>query len=141
MEMKVSESDAECVRSGEDVRVEATGGGSNEAVMRDGTVGHTSASRITSRKHISPHRRRRKYTRISASTGLCVLLASGLPTSMAQNCVSLADSTKCSAFSAASVSTNDALVGLFPFLSSVTDTSSFDSGLQAYIEDGFARLR
>jgi hypothetical protein len=69
------------------------------------------------------------------------LLASSIPTAMAQNCVSLANSKQCPAFSAASVSTDTALVGLFPFLSSVSDTKSFDSGLEAYIANGFAQLR
>ncbi|KAK5165235.1 uncharacterized protein LTR77_009333 [Saxophila tyrrhenica] len=60
---------------------------------------------------------------------------------MAQNCISLSDSTQCPAFSAASVSTNDNLTGLFPFLSSVTDTSSFDSELRSYVDNEFAQLR
>lgn len=60
---------------------------------------------------------------------------------MAQNCISLSDSRACPAFSAASISTNDNLTGLFPFLSDVTDTDSFDSGLQDYIDNGFAQLR
>jgi hypothetical protein len=60
---------------------------------------------------------------------------------MAQNCVSLATSTQCPAFSAASISTNSDLVGIFPFLSSVSDTASFDSGLKAYIANGFAQER
>ncbi|KAK0363378.1 hypothetical protein LTR02_012270 [Friedmanniomyces endolithicus] len=60
---------------------------------------------------------------------------------MAQTCVSLADSTACPAFNASSISTDSALVGLFSFLSSVTDTASFDSGIQTYIANGFTQLR
>ncbi|KAK3116207.1 hypothetical protein LTR53_003644 [Teratosphaeriaceae sp. CCFEE 6253] len=60
---------------------------------------------------------------------------------MAQSCISLADSTTCPAFNASSVSTDSNLVGLFPFLSSVTDAASFDSGIQTYIANGFASLR
>ena len=84
---------------------------------------------------------RRRNTRLRASTALCALLASSIPTAMAQNCVSLSDSTQCPAFSAASVSTNAYLVGLFPFLSSVSDTKSFDTSLKAYISNGFSQLR
>ncbi|EMC91614.1 hypothetical protein BAUCODRAFT_79143 [Baudoinia panamericana UAMH 10762] len=60
---------------------------------------------------------------------------------MAQNCISLATSRECPSFNASSISTSSALVGLFPFLSSVTDTASFDSGLQSYITGGFTQLR
>lgn len=60
---------------------------------------------------------------------------------MAQNCVSLADSTACQAFRGASVSTDSSLAGLFPFLSGVTDAASFDSGLKDYINGDFTQLR
>ncbi|KAF2764912.1 hypothetical protein EJ03DRAFT_281167 [Teratosphaeria nubilosa] len=60
---------------------------------------------------------------------------------MAQNCISLAGSTTCPAFNESSVSTNSALVGLFPFLSDVTDRASFDSGLSNYISQGFTEER
>lgn len=87
-------------------------------------------------------RRRRPTARLTTTTAVCALLATSLPTATAQNgCISLADSSACSAFSAASVSTNDALTGLFPFLADVTDVSSFDSELQSYIDGAFARLR
>ena len=86
-------------------------------------------------------RRRRRTTRGGASTAVYALLASSIPSSVAQNCVSLAASTQCPAFSSASVSTNNDLVGLFPFLSSVSDAASFDSGLEAYIANGFSQSR
>ncbi|KAK5121416.1 hypothetical protein LTR85_005248 [Meristemomyces frigidus] len=60
---------------------------------------------------------------------------------MAQSCISLSDSTECPSFNASSISTDSALVGLFPFLSSVTDTASFDSGLETYIANGFTQTR
>jgi len=78
---------------------------------------------------------------VRRGTAICALLASSLPTAMAQSCVSLADSDTCSAFNASSISTDSTLVGLFPFLSSVTDTASFDSGLQTYIANGFTQTR
>lgn len=98
-------------------------------------------TRSSSRRRTLPRTKRRRRIYTSTSTVLCVLLASGVQTSMAQKCISLAKSTTCPAFNAASVSTDSSLVGLFPFLSSVTDTTSFDSGLRSYIGGGFAQLR
>lgn len=69
------------------------------------------------------------------------MLASAAPTAMAQSCISLANSAACPAFNASSISTNSNLTGLFPFLSSVTDVSSFDSGLRDYISGDFTQLR
>jgi hypothetical protein len=86
-------------------------------------------------------RRRQEHTSSHATTLACAVLASTLPTTMAQSCISLADSTQCPAFSAASISTNSNLTGLFPFLSSVTDAESFDSGLKYYVDNDFAQLR
>ncbi|KAI5363315.1 Putative SH3-like domain superfamily protein [Septoria linicola] len=61
---------------------------------------------------------------------------------MAQNgCIPLADSTACRAFGTASISTGSDLVGLFPFLSNVSDASSFDTGIAAYIAGDFTQLR
>ncbi|KAI1377756.1 hypothetical protein F4677DRAFT_453924 [Hypoxylon crocopeplum] len=62
------------------------------------------------------------------------------PGSMAQDtCVSLSGSTTCSAFQAASVSTDDYLRGLFPFLQGVTDTASFDQQLSQYVQTGYVQ--
>ena len=69
------------------------------------------------------------------------LTAATLPTTLAQSCIPLTDSTECRAFNTASISTNSALIGLFPFLASVTDTSSFDTQLQQYISNGFIQQR
>nr|POE51769.1 hypothetical protein CFP56_25976 [Quercus suber] len=69
------------------------------------------------------------------------LLAGGFSVTAAQNCISLADSTACASFNASSISTDSAVVGLFPFLSSVTDTATFDSELETYIGAGFTQQR
>jgi len=84
-------------------------------------------------------RRRQSHWRLATTT--TALLASTIPTAMAQNCISLTDSTACPAFNASSISTNSNLTGLFPFLSTVTDTASFDSGLREYIANGFTQAR
>lgn len=93
------------------------------------------------RQYTPQHSRRRTTQHLSASAIACAVLASSLPVSMAQSCISLANSEACPAFTAASVSTSSALVGLFPFLSDVTDTDSFDCGIRSYITGGFAQLR
>lgn len=85
--------------------------------------------------------RRRKQRPFSASTVACAVLASSIPNAMAQSCISLAGSTACSAFNASSISTDSYLTGLFPFLSDVTDTASFDSEIQNYIASGFTQQR
>jgi hypothetical protein len=93
--------------------------------------------------HIAPQPRRRhcRQATISPAVSLCALLICSAPLAAAQNCISLADSTACPAFSAASISTDSNLSGLFPFLSSVSDTASFDSGLTSYIAGDFTELR
>jgi hypothetical protein len=85
--------------------------------------------------------RRRAPRTVNTRTIACAILATTFQTTMAQNCISLSNSKQCPAFSSASISTNDNLAGLFPFLSSVTDTASFDSGLKYYVDNDFAQLR
>ncbi len=85
--------------------------------------------------------KRRRREHIKPSTWACAFLAGSLQTSTAQSCVSLKNSKECSAFNASSVSTDSSLVGLFPFLSSVSDTKSFDSGLKSYISNGWAQVK
>ncbi|KAK3678005.1 hypothetical protein LTR78_002100 [Recurvomyces mirabilis] len=88
------------------------------------------------------HRSKRQRTAcISTSTAAVAILASALPATLAQNCVSLASSTACPAFNRSSISTDSTLVGLFPFLSSVSDVGSFDSSLDQYIADGYTDER
>lgn len=91
--------------------------------------------------HSTMHRRKRRLAAISPSTAICALLAGSIPTAMAQSCVSLADSTACQAFRAASVSTGSTVAGLFPFLSSVENVTSFDTGIESYIAGGFTQQR
>lgn len=78
---------------------------------------------------------------LTAPSLLTALLASTLPSTIAQSCISLEGSDLCPAFNASSISTNSNLTGLFPFLSDVTDTASFDSGLEEYISNGFTQTR
>jgi hypothetical protein len=93
--------------------------------------------------HSTMHRRKRRLAVISPSIAICALLAgsSTIPTAMAQSCISLADSTACPAFDDASISTGSTTVGLFPFLSSVENVTSFDSGIATYIAGAFAEQR
>ncbi|KAF2089016.1 hypothetical protein K490DRAFT_38638 [Saccharata proteae CBS 121410] len=60
---------------------------------------------------------------------------------MAQSCVSLAGSSECSAFNSSSISTDSNLTALFPFLSGVSDTASFDDQLRSYISGDFVSER
>jgi hypothetical protein len=86
------------------------------------------------------HTRRRETQLIT--TAACALLATCLPTAMAQeSCISLTGSTACPAFNASSISTNSDLTGLFPFLSDVTDTESFDSEIQNYVSGRYAETK
>lgn len=85
--------------------------------------------------------KRRKTSHLSAPAAICALLASNVTTAMAASCISLAGSTQCPSFNASSVSTDTTLVGFFPFLSSVTDLATFDSGLEYYIANGFTETQ
>ncbi|KAF1996253.1 hypothetical protein P154DRAFT_443671 [Amniculicola lignicola CBS 123094] len=58
---------------------------------------------------------------------------------MAQSCVSLQGTTTCPAFANASVSTS--LTGLFPFLSFVSDITTFDNQLRQYIATDYAKQK
>ncbi|KAK4494126.1 hypothetical protein PRZ48_014424 [Zasmidium cellare] len=58
---------------------------------------------------------------------------------MAQTCIPLTDSTECPSFSAASITTDDSVASLFPFLYDVTDTASFDSSLRDYISRNYTQ--
>jgi hypothetical protein len=86
------------------------------------------------------HTRRRETQLIT--TAACALFATCLPTAMAQErCISLTGSRACPAFNASSISTNSDLAGLFPFLSDVTDTESFDSEIQNYVSGRYAETK
>ncbi|OWP06441.1 hypothetical protein B2J93_9214 [Marssonina coronariae] len=64
-----------------------------------------------------------------------------IPGAMAQSCISLSGSTQCPAFTSASVSTDSTLVGLFPFLRSVTSTSTFDDQLSAHVSTSYVEQK
>jgi hypothetical protein len=95
--------------------------------------------RRRSQRTIIPVRRRAaQFT----TTAACALLASRVPSAMAQeSCISLTGSTACPAFNASSISTNSNLTGLFPFLADVTDTNSFDSEIQNYVSGNYAQTK
>lgn len=84
---------------------------------------------------------RRRAVQLTASAAYA-LLASSVPSAMAQaSCISLTGSTACPAFNASSISTDSSLTGLFPFLSDVTDTASFDTEINSYISGGYAQTK
>ena len=90
-------------------------------------------------QRIMPLRRRAAHF---TTTAACALLASRVPSAMAQeSCISLTGSTACPAFNASSISTNSNLTGLFPFLADVTDTDSFDSEIQNYVSGNYAQTK
>ncbi len=90
-------------------------------------------------QRIMPLRRRAAHF---TTTAACALLASRVPSAMAQeSCISLTGSTACPAFNASSISTNSNLTGLFPFLADVTDTNSFDSEIQNYVSGNYAQTK
>ncbi|OCK86419.1 hypothetical protein K432DRAFT_284575 [Lepidopterella palustris CBS 459.81] len=91
--------------------------------------------------HPSRHSRRQKKTPIAKSTLFLSILAASVPATMAQKCVSLAGSTACPAFNTSSISTGPALAGLFPFLSYVSDTQSFDTQIRQYISTGYSQTK
>jgi len=95
----------------------------------------------TTKQQTSRHsRRRRSRRRLNLSTITCALLAGSIQTSAAA-CISLAESTQCPAFKAASISNDAANVGFYPFLADVTSVGSFDSGIKSYIQNGFAQIK
>lgn len=68
-------------------------------------------------------------------------LLAAAPTGVVADCISLANSTQCSAFSAASISTSQTLIGLFPFLKFVSNTADFDSQLASYVKTSYIELK
>lgn len=105
-----------------------------ECALRKKSMGKEATTR-----HIQT-RKKRAAGRFKVLYALA-LTAATLPTTLAQSCIPLTDSSECRAFNSASISTNSALTGLFPFLANVTDTSSFDTQLQQYIANGFIQQR
>ena len=124
-----------------DGEADMVGSPSEKGIARPSNPRIPTKSRAKSRQQTSRNLKRRNASRLPVSTALCALLASSVQTAMAQSCISLEGSTTCSAFNASSVSTDSSVVGLFPFLSSVTDTASFDSELRSYVSGGYAQLK
>ncbi|XMA17860.1 hypothetical protein WAI453_010651 [Rhynchosporium graminicola] len=85
---------------------------------------------------------KRKQQSIGFNTKTVLLGAlAAVPGAMAQNCISLAGSTQCPAFSSASISTDSTLVGYFPFLQFVSSTSTFDEQLRAYLSTSYVQQK
>ncbi|KAL3419752.1 chloride channel protein [Phlyctema vagabunda] len=63
------------------------------------------------------------------------------PGAMAQSCISLSGSSACPAFSKSSISTDSSLVGLFPFLAFVSDTTTFDQQLTSYVNTAYVQTK
>ncbi|KAI0393010.1 hypothetical protein F5Y17DRAFT_467190 [Xylariaceae sp. FL0594] len=91
---------------------------------------------------MSPERRTMTSARRRSSTGwnargwAASVFIAAVPLTMAQGqpaCIPLKGSTTCPAFSSASISTDQNVTGLFPFLSVVKDVATFDSELTQYI--------
>ncbi|OTB08146.1 hypothetical protein M426DRAFT_7952 [Hypoxylon sp. CI-4A] len=76
------------------------------------------------------------------SKSVLFALLSAVPGSIAQDsCISLSNSSTCSAFQTASISTDSTLVGLYPFLQYVSDTASFDHQLSQYIQTDYVQSK
>ncbi|PVH82089.1 hypothetical protein DL98DRAFT_548106 [Cadophora sp. DSE1049] len=89
---------------------------------------------------LGPSKRKQRSTGINTKTVLLGALAA-VPGAMAQNCISLSGSTQCPAFDSASISTDSTLVGFFPFLQFVSDTSTFDEQLSAYLSTSYVQQK
>lgn len=119
----------------------------NEDAAANAGLGHERSSTMhlphpdLPQTHPTLYRRPRRIAAIPTSTAICALLAGSIPMAMAQSCISLADSTACQAFGDASISTDSSVAALFPFLNSVGDVSSFDSGIASYIAGDFTQQR
>jgi len=87
-----------------------------------------------------PSKRKQRSTGFNTKTVLLGALAA-VPGAMAQNCISLSGSTQCPAFDSASISTDSTLVGFFPFLQFVSDTSTFDEQLSAYLSTSYVQQK
>ncbi|KAL2070746.1 hypothetical protein VTL71DRAFT_13772 [Oculimacula yallundae] len=87
-----------------------------------------------------PSKRKQRSAGFNTKTLLLGALAA-VPGAMAQNCISLAGSTQCPAFSQASISTDSTLVGFFPFLRFVSSRSTFDEQLSAYLSTSYVQQK
>ncbi|TVY21282.1 hypothetical protein LARI1_G000440 [Lachnellula arida] len=85
-------------------------------------------------------KRKQRSMRLNTRTALLSILAT-VPAAMAENCISLTGSTQCPGFSSSSISTNNSLVGLFPFLQYVSSTATFDEQLSSYISTSYVQQK
>lgn len=90
-------------------------------------------------QHPRRHPWRQRQSSLAMPTLVLSLLAAAAPVTMAESCISLAGSTACPAFSSSSISTSPTLTGLFPFLSYVSDTATFDDRIRQYISTDYSR--
>ncbi|KIX00004.1 uncharacterized protein Z518_10931 [Rhinocladiella mackenziei CBS 650.93] len=72
------------------------------------------------------------------SLGALALIA---PRVLAQSCISLAGSTTCPAFNASSISTDQSVVDLYPFLAYVSSTEDFDTQLSQYVSQQYVQSK
>ncbi|TVY93726.1 hypothetical protein LAWI1_G001871 [Lachnellula willkommii] len=64
-----------------------------------------------------------------------------LAQSNAETCVTITSSTECSTFVPFSISKNNELVGLYPFLQHVNDTTTFDAQISTYINTTYVQSK
>ncbi|KAL0472436.1 SH3 domain-containing protein [Neurospora intermedia] len=91
-------------------------------------------------KRINHSSAKRKVSRRQGSTKALLTFLSAIPAAMAQ-CVPLKGSTACSAFQVSSISTDEDLVKLYPFLKDVKDTATFDEQLKSYVQTNYVQLK
>ncbi|KAF4985750.1 hypothetical protein FGRMN_11111 [Fusarium graminum] len=83
-------------------------------------------------------RQSRKHATIGAVLAL-ISTSSTLVSAQNSDCISLKDSTACPAFESASISTQNSLTEIFPFLKYVSDRASFDNQLSSYVQRDYAQ--
>ncbi|KAI9670464.1 MAG: hypothetical protein M1829_004787 [Trizodia sp. TS-e1964] len=89
----------------------------------------------------SPNPRRPGSSALKPALLLALLASSACPAAMAQSCISLAGSTMCPAFNQSSISTNQGLVSIYPFLAFVSSRSEFDERLSNYISTAYVQTK
>ncbi|RDL39942.1 uncharacterized protein BP5553_04282 [Venustampulla echinocandica] len=114
-------------------------------ILPAGRHGQHSDRSSSSSSSTSSHRKRKQQKQrtapFNARTAALLSILAVAPSAMAQgNCISLKGSTQCPAFSSSSISTtNDTLLGYFPFLRFVSSTETFDDQLKTYISTSYAQ--
>ncbi|KAI5795773.1 hypothetical protein EDC01DRAFT_717130 [Geopyxis carbonaria] len=70
-----------------------------------------------------------------------MLISSMLLTTVAAECISLSNSTACSAFKSSQISNSKALQGTFPFLAFVSNTEQFDTKFVDYLKGNYVQFK